>query len=166
MANGCRVDWLIFTPGRHVINWRTVAWYNMKRSSNHQLILVAAGPGPLKCLCLPPPILAKCLPKRNDDKADFATKVRKSSINRQNVNHERQLQRTCIEEAHWGGTFESNHRMFEAHFNPKKREIATFTWFATKARMLPAKCASSDSYVPPPMGAVGDTFEDRVGDGL
>ena len=27
--------------------------------------------------------------------------------------------------------------------------------------MLPAKCASSDSYVPPPMGAVGDTFEDR-----
>ena len=48
-----------------------------------------------------------------------------------------------------------------AHFNPKKREIATFTWFATKAHMLPAKCASSDSYVPPPMGAVGDTFEDR-----
>ena len=30
-----------------------------------------------------------------------------------------------------------------------------------KARMLPVKCASSDSYVPPPMGAVGDTFEDR-----
>ena len=27
--------------------------------------------------------------------------------------------------------------------------------------MLPAKCAPSDSYVPPPMGAVGDTFEDR-----
>ena len=27
--------------------------------------------------------------------------------------------------------------------------------------MLPVKCASSDSYVPPPMGAVGDTFEDR-----
>ena len=49
-----------------------------------------------------------------------------------------------------------------AHFNPKKREIATFTWFATKARMLPAKCASSDSYVPPPMGGVGDTFEDRA----
>ena len=36
-----------------------------------------------------------------------------------------------------------------AHFNPKKREIATFTWFATKARMLPVKCASSGSYVPP-----------------
>ena len=52
--------------------------------------------------------------------------------------------------------------MFEAHFNPKDREIATFTWFATKARMLPVKCASSDSYVPPPMGAVGDTFEDRA----
>ena len=28
--------------------------------------------------------------------------------------------------------------------------------------MLPVKCASSDSYVPPPMGALGDTFEDRV----
>ena len=27
--------------------------------------------------------------------------------------------------------------------------------------MLPVKCASSDSYVPPPMGAVGDTFKDR-----
>ena len=26
--------------------------------------------------------------------------------------------------------------------------------------MLTVKCASSDSYVPPPMGAVGDTFED------
>ena len=48
-----------------------------------------------------------------------------------------------------------------AHFKPKKPKIATFTWFATKARMLPVKCASSDSYVPPPMGAVGDTFEDR-----
>ena len=50
-----------------------------------------------------------------------------------------------------------------AHFIiPKKREIATFAWFATKARMLPVKCAPSDSYVPPPMGAVGDTFEDRA----
>ena len=48
-----------------------------------------------------------------------------------------------------------------AHLNPKKREIATFTWFATKARMLPVKCASSDSYVPPPMGAVGDNSMDR-----
>ena len=52
--------------------------------------------------------------------------------------------RRHIEEAHlrrhiWGGTFESNLRMFEAHFNPKKREIATFTWFATKARMLLSK---------------------------
>ena len=52
--------------------------------------------------------------------------------------------------------------MFEAHFNPKKREIVTFTSFATKACMLPVKSASSDSYLPPPMGAVGDTFEDRA----
>ena len=43
-----------------------------------------------------------------------------------------------------------------------QREIATFAWFATKARMLPVKCAPSDSYVPPPMGAVGDTLKDRA----
>ena len=28
--------------------------------------------------------------------------------------------------------------------------------------MLPVKCAPSDSYVPPPMGAVGDIFYNRV----
>ena len=48
-----------------------------------------------------------------------------------------------------------------AQFNPKKRGIATFTWFTTKARMLPVKCVSSGSYVPPTMVAVVDTFEDR-----
>ena len=61
--------------------------------------------------------------------------------------------RRCIEEAHlrrhlWGGTFESNPRMFESHFNPKKWETGTYIWFAKKARMLPVKCASSDSFVP------------------
>ena len=97
---------------------------------------------------------------RNCDKADFATKVRKSSMNSQNANH-KQLKRTCIEEEHqgtlrrhtWGGTFKSI---------PNKCEIATFTWFATKARMLPVKCASSDSYVPPPKGAVGVRLMDRA----
>ena len=67
---------------------------------------------------------------------------------------------TIIKDLHWGGIFESNFRMFEAHFDPKKRKIATFTWFATKARMLPVKCASSDSYVPPTMVAVVDKLLD------
>ena len=61
------------------------------------------------------------------------------------------------------GTFESNLKMFEAHFNPKKREIATFTRFTTKARMLPVQCASSNSYVPPSMGAVAVRLMDRGG---
>ena len=52
--------------------------------------------------------------------------------------------------------------MFEVHYNPKKRNIVTFTWFPTKARMLPVKCASPDSYVPLPMGAVGDILMDQV----
>ena len=44
----------------------------------------------------------------------------------------------------WGGTFESNLRMFEAHFN-----------------LLPVKSASSDSYLPPTMVAVIDNLMDR-----
>ena len=60
----------------------------------------------------------------------------------------------------WGGTFESNPRMFESHFNPKKWETGTYIWFAKKARMLPVKCASSDSYVPPTMVAVVDKLLD------
>ena len=42
------------------------------------------GPGPLKCFCAPSHhILAKSAPQkaRNRDKADFATKVRESSMN-------------------------------------------------------------------------------------
>ena len=46
----------------------------------------------------------------------------------------------------WGGTFESNLRMFEAHFN-----------------LLPVKSASSDSYLPPTMVAVIDNLMDRGG---
>ena len=53
--------------------------------------------------CLLPPNFGPKLPSkaRNRGKADFATKVHKSSINHVNVNHE---QKFWI----WGGTFESN----------------------------------------------------------
>ena len=45
------------------------------------------------------------------------------------------------------------------YFTPKMHNCA---WFATKARMQPVKCAPSNSYVPPPMGAVGDTLYNRA----
>ena len=41
----------------------------------------------------------------------------------------------------WGGTVDSKSLIKGAHFNHKKREIATFSWFATKASMS-IKCAS------------------------
>ena len=40
----------------------------------------------------------------------------------------------------WGGTVDSKSLIKGAHFNHKKREIATFSWFATKASMS-IKCA-------------------------
>ena len=43
------------------------------------------------------------------------------------------------------GTFDSNALILGAHFNPKKRKVAT------KVHMLPVKCAHSNSYVPPTM---------------
>ena len=50
----------------------------------HFVLLLGTGPGPLKCFCAPSHhILAKSAPQkaRNRDKADFATKVRESSMN-------------------------------------------------------------------------------------
>ena len=58
----------------------------------------------LENVFVPPPTNfgQKVPPKaRNREKADFATKVRKSSMNSQNANH-KQLKRTCIEEEHQG----------------------------------------------------------------
>ena len=60
------------------------------------------GPGPLKCFCAPSHhILAKSAPQkaRNRDKADFATKVRESSMNNWGTFDSKSLFK--------GGTFDS-----------------------------------------------------------
>ena len=63
-------------PGKRVE--LTIFIINVRPRSNKMLLRL-----------LPLNFATKVPPKvRNRDKADFATKVRKSSINRQNVNHE------------------------------------------------------------------------------
>ena len=120
-----------------------------------------AGPGPLKCLCAPShQILAKSAPPtaRKCDKADFWTKVRKSSINIWGTFDSKSLIK--------GGTFDSLTQIlrcaggtFEDFTTTKKLVIATFAWFTTKARMPPVKCAPLKQLCAPSHGSCGSHFK-------
>ena len=119
-------------------------------------------PGPIKCFCVP---ITRFWPKVHPKKRKITTKVHKSNISCVVLNHEhynsnllksfslfyvcfslKLLYISRFEGAQinlvvfWGGTVDSKSLIKGAHFNHKKREIATFSWFATKASMS-IKCA-------------------------
>ena len=65
---------------KYITDFLNYQKYNLHRRARSNKMLLRL---------LPLNFATKVPPKvRNRDKADFATKVRKSSINRQNVNHE------------------------------------------------------------------------------